>query len=463
MRADIIKILRSWKQRDSTINSTESLLEWVGEMNQKFVVNVNETTFQPDDYWYFDEEKGIIENKSHSFFSIRGLQYKKKNQIVVEQPIIYQPEIGFLGIICKEFDGVMYFLMQAKVEPGNVNCVQISPTIQATKSNFERAHGGHLPNYYYYFENSPKYTIIFDQVQSEQGTRFYKKRNRNIMIRVDEEIEVFANFRWMTLGQVKELMKIDNLVNMDTRTVLSCIPLSTYHYGSEELERISDFITDESLFNSIFHANIQDGIENIYNYLNSIKMFSNVKSKLIPLNQLDTWSINNYGITCQGEANFEVRYYDIEISGREVRQWRQPLVKAVGVGTFGLLLCEHEGMLKFLVAVRPEMGAFDTYEIGPTIFFETVRKEQKDTIMDIFEDRLCKREGIICDSLFSEEGGRFYQEQNRNVILKIDYIEPCRLPRGYFWMTYSSLNSLVQINNCLNIQLRNLLSIIDIA
>ena len=100
-----------------------------------------------------------------------------------------------------------------------MNCVQISPTIQATKSNFQQAHGGKVPNYFSYFQNSKEYDIIFDQIQSEQGMRFYKKRNRNIMIRVDEEIEVLPAFKWMTLGQIKEFMKIDNLVNMDTRTV----------------------------------------------------------------------------------------------------------------------------------------------------------------------------------------------------------------------------------------------------
>lgn len=462
MKEDIIKILKSWKQRDSNVNSTESLSLWIHEMNQKIIVDVHEAEWAEGDDWFFNEEKGVIENKSKSFFSIRGLQYKKGKNVIAEQPIIYQPEIGFLGIICKEIDGVMHFLMQAKVEPGNVNCVQISPTIQATKSNFKRAHGGKTPHYFSYFQNSGKYTIIFDQVQSEQGTRFYKKRNRNIMIRVDDEIEILPYFRWMTLGQIKEFMKIDNLVNMDTRTVLSCIPLSTYRYTAEELDEISQYITDDRLFASIFHANIQDGIENIYNHLNNTKMFMDVKSKLVMLQDLKTWTPDKLTITCQEEANFEIRYYDIDIFGREVRHWKQPLVKAKGIGTFGLMISEHEGMLKFLVAVRPEVGAFDTIEMGPTIFFEPVRKEHKDFVMELFEEKLESREGILRDSLFSEEGGRFYHEQNRNVILKVDYIEPELLPEGYFWMSYSSLNGLVQINNCLNIQLRNLLSIIDI-
>lgn len=462
MKDDIIKILRSWKARDSKINSTQSLLDWIREMNEKFVVNVNEIPMEQNDFWFYNTEKGMIENRKGSFFSVRGIKYYRKGEVVSEQPIIYQREIGFLGIICKEIDGIMYFLMQAKVEPGNVNCVQISPTIQATKSNFQQAHGGKVPNYFSYFQNSKEYDIIFDQIQSEQGMRFYKKRNRNIMIRVDEEIEVLPAFKWMTLGQIKEFMKIDNLVNMDTRTVLSCIPFSTYSYTDAERHEIEKCIPDKLLYASIFEANIQDGLDKVFNFQNNVKMFMDIKSKLVPLSELETWTVDERGIQCKYPANFNVRYYDIEISGREVKNWKQPLVKAKGEGTFGLMVCRHEGMYKFLVAVRAEIGAFDTIEIGPSIFQEAVHENETDCIINMFNERLKTREGILKDSLFSEEGGRFYHEQNRNVIMEIDYIEPEKLPRGYFWLTYSSLNCLIQINNCLNIQLRNLLSVIDI-
>lgn len=461
MKDDIIKILKSWKARDSKINSTQSIMEWVQEMNKKFVVNVKEIPMEPGDFWFYNMENGTIENRKGSFFSIRGIKYYRRDGVYSEQPIIYQREIGFLGIICKEIDGIMYFLMQAKVEPGNVNCVQISPTIQATKSNFQQAHGGKVPNYFSYFENSKKYDIIFDQIQSEQGMRFYKKRNRNIMIRVDEDIEVLPAFKWMTLGQIKELMKIDNLVNMDTRTVLSCIPFSTYYYTDSERKEIEECISDQYLYSSIFKANIQDGLEKVFNFQNNVKMFMDIKAKLVPLNELKTWTIDEQGIQCKEKANFDVRYYDIEISGREVRNWQQPLVKAKGTGTFGLMISKHEGMYKFLVAVRAEIGAFDTIEIGPSIFQEPVHSNNSDYIVEMFNERLKTGEGVLKDSLFSEEGGRFYHEQNRNVIMEVPYIQPEKLPRGYFWLTYSSLNCLIQINNCLNIQLRNLLSVID--
>lgn len=389
------------------------------------------------------------------------MRFRQRGEIITEQPIIYQPEIGFLGIICKKINGIVHFLMQAKIEPGNVNCVQISPTIQATKSNFEQVHGGDKPAYLEYFQNASQYTVILDQIQSEQGSRFYKKRNRNIIIKVDDTVEVLDAFRWMTLGQIKQLMKIDNLVNMDARTVLSCIPFSTYQFTQEEKEIMYKSFNRNALFNSMFKADIQQGIPDVYNYLNNVRMFEETTTEKVPLTELSDWEINEEGMFCKKKANFNIRYFDIEIAGREVRHWKQPLLCACGKGMFGLFVCEDSGILKFLIKVKIEVGNFDIAELGPTIFLEPVHNESSDIITEQFFRQLSTGEGIIMDCFFSEEGGRFYHEENRNVIIKTDYIPQKELPPGYFWMTYASLNALTQVNNCLNIQLRNLLSIVD--
>ena len=73
-----------------------------------------------------------------------------------------------------------------------------------------------------------------------------------------------------------------------------------------------------------------------------------------------------------------------------------------------------------------------------------------------------KGEGVKVDVVLSEEGGRFYHEQNRNVIIYIDEDELPEVPDGYIWTDYAALGYMVQINNCLNIQLRNLMSLIDL-
>ena len=183
----LMQLMESWATTDNPFNSTDDILAWIRQKNEDVQVAIRKIPYDyTGDNWHYDSERGEIRNREGSFFQITGLQKTVDDEVVHEQPIIIQNEIGYLGIICKEFDGVLYFLMQAKIEPGNVNKIQISPTIQATKSNFMQAHGGRVPAYLEYFSNKHNYEIIVDQIQSEQSSRFLRKRNRNIIIVMDD-------------------------------------------------------------------------------------------------------------------------------------------------------------------------------------------------------------------------------------------------------------------------------------
>ena len=89
------------------------------------------------------------------------------------------------------------------MEPGNVNIIQLSPTVQATKSNYTKVHNGKQPEYLEYFTTSSKSRILIDQLQTEQGARFLKKRNRNMIVEVFGEITLSPDFIWLTLGSDK--------------------------------------------------------------------------------------------------------------------------------------------------------------------------------------------------------------------------------------------------------------------
>ena len=192
-------------------------------------------------------------------------------------------------------------------------------------------------------------------------------------------------------------------------------------------------------------------------------MFRDVRLATVPLNQLVDWKVDEYGITCKKQADFMVRYYDIEIDGREVQHWSQPLFKAIGMATFGLLSCVDDGKRLFLVRAKPEMGTFDKVEIGPSVQWEPSHYlYNDDSVEELFRKKYESGQGVMIEVVLSEEGGRFYHEQNNNVIIEIDRAELPHLPDEYIWADYATLNFLVQINNCLNIQLRNLLSLIKL-
>ena len=124
---------------------TADILAWIKEQNNEVVSNIKQIPISELTGWSYLDDR--IRHNSGKFFSIDGIHIETNYHNVPQwdQPIINQPEIGFLGFIVKKFNGILHFLMQAKIEPGNINLVQLSPTLQATRSNYTRVHGGKSP------------------------------------------------------------------------------------------------------------------------------------------------------------------------------------------------------------------------------------------------------------------------------------------------------------------------------
>lgn len=433
----------------------DELRDWLEERYKGNSASVRLISLDECKPWYYDDDAGEIRNEKGTFFRIAGIRQEKEDRIINEQPIIIQNEIGFLGILTCKINGIWHYLMQGKIEPGNVNYVQISPTLQATKSNFTRAHGGRQPEYLEYFMHMDPKDIIVDQIQSEQSSRFLGKRNRNVICKTEKVLPEGDSHRWMTFDQIKLFMKIDNMVNMDTRTVLSCIP---YVLLKQEVD--SPF-RDRHEYHKTSTSIDHQTISRLYHAINDYKMLIGPQRNIVKLNDLKTWHFKGNDLVCDNGAPFRVVFSDISIDGREVTNWKQPLFAANGSGLFALAYCHDEGMIRFLVKIRPEIGCFDSVETGPTLQLEPGAEPSDDLEKKIL-DYVNFGTGVVTDCILSEEGGRFYQEQNRNVILEIGREDIGELPPEYVWSDYGTLNILTQVNNCLNIQLRNLLALFEL-
>jgi len=176
--------------------------------------------------WRCDAETGNISHESGRFFSITGVHVRHRSgreELQWDQPIIEQPEIGILGILCKRIAGILHFCLQAKEEPGNINSVQLAPTVQATFSNYSGAHGGRQPHFIERFLEPRSGQVLFSKLQTEDGGRFLYKSNRNMIVLIsdDELAELPDGFIWLTLRQISALLMRDNLINSCTRSLLA--------------------------------------------------------------------------------------------------------------------------------------------------------------------------------------------------------------------------------------------------
>lgn len=460
---DNLRLVRSLLTNEGPAGTIDDIRQWLRKRNEAVQVDIELTDFSDLKGWRFNETSGDLEHESGKFFAIRGLDVETEGIVYSKhwnQPIIDQPEVGFLGIIVQEQGGVLCFLLQAKIEPGNLNHVQLSPTLQATRSNYMQVHKGKVPRYLEYFKNAKVHKIWLDQLQSEQGGRFFHKRNRNIIIEVKDPIPEHEDFIWVTLGQLKKLMHFDNLVNMDTRTVISglgwqgndIIPLLQY----ADSERSRTFLS------SLYSKDIENCNTDTLFWLSELKTKYSLRSRLMPLKDLDHWTVCSNEIVHDDRLFFRVVGANITISNREVATWCQPLVQPMQEGICALIMKMIDGVMHFLIQAKMECGTLDVVEMAPTLQCLTGNyKQGRPMFLEYILHAAPKQ--IVYDCYQSEEGGRFYREQNRNMLILADQDFPSEnLPENFRWMSLLQLREFLKYNNYLNIQLRSLLAAINI-
>jgi oxidase EvaA len=426
------------------------------------------------DMWEFEQNHQALRHTSGKFFRIEGLRVQTTFGATPawDQPIINQPEIGILGILTKVFDGVRYFLMQTKIEPGNVNVLQLSPTLQATKSNFSRVHKGKLPAYFEYFVDRTKARVLIDQLQTEQGGRFLRKRNRNIVIEVHDDVELLEDFKWLTLAELRRLLHIDNFVNMDARSVLSTIPM----LDDEQLVRMRhgglESFLGSSGCNGFGATVIRSLCEETDSYRTRDEVISWYTDQLVryelqvqnvPLAELEGWTVGEWEIAHHADL-FSVIGVQVESGSREVARWSQPLIADPRPGLLGFLAKRINGVLHLLVQAKVEPGHIDVVELSPTVSCSKYERRSAQNSRPPFFDYFVGASSgrVHLDVLQSEEGGRFYHLQNRNMLVEIGEHQENQVPDNFLWMTLAQITEFMR-HSMFNIEARSLISGLQLA
>jgi oxidase EvaA len=215
-------------QDDNQINKLDYIIEWFNKKREESDMVVEEIGVKDLQKWKIQEETGNIFHDSKGFFEIIGVKVSNTFDREVgkegwTQPMIAKNPGGILGILMKKINGIPHYLLQAKAEPGNIGKLQLSPTLQATTSNLLKAHGGKRPLFAEHFNESNNLKIIYAKWQSEDGGRFHLKSNYNMIVEIkeDEKLDIPDYFIWITLYQIKQLLKIENFVGPHVRGIIS--------------------------------------------------------------------------------------------------------------------------------------------------------------------------------------------------------------------------------------------------
>lgn len=435
--------------------------QWWDQRHASARFDVRPVPFAGIDGWRFEQSTGNLRHESGRFFSVEGVRYRTGDGSWHTQPIINQPEVGILGLLVKEFDGVLHCLMQAKFEPGNLNTRQISPTVQATRSNFARVHRGGATPFVEYFRDPERGRVLVDVLQSEQGAWFWQKRNRNIVVQVDEDVPLHDDFRWLSVHELHCLLQVDDLVNMDTRTVLACMPLMPAEPRSgAQPGPFTDALLRSYGDPGAPGAAALHTLDEVRSWLTGERASCTWESRMIPLAAVTGWTRTSEEVADDERRRFRIMGVQVTAEGREVAQWSQPLLGTRGTGLSVFLVRSIGGVAHLLVRARPEPGLMGLVELGPTVQVEPCADlaAALDGVPYAAHACTADRGRTHFDTVLSEEGGRFHHARNRYRIIEVGDDVPLDVAGGFCWLTVAQMTALLRHGNYLNIEARSLLA-----
>ncbi|WP_329580375.1 NDP-hexose 2,3-dehydratase family protein [Kitasatospora sp. NBC_01250] len=389
--------------------------------------------------WGFDPGAGTLTHDSGRFFSVEGLRVEAGDEVGTwEQPILVQREIGILGIVVREFDGVLHFLMQAKLEPGNTGAVRLSPTVQATRSNYTGVHQGRAIPYIEHFVAPRSGRLLVDGLQSERSSWFLRKRNRHMVVEAVGEVAAHQDFCWLTLGQLRRLLLRDNTLSMEACSVLSCLPGSAPSEGGRP----------------------RHGISEVLGVLCEVKARHEVGQHRIPLASVTSWRRLDDEISRTDGRFFKVIAAEVYADSREILHWTQPLLAPAPGGVAVLLTRRFAGVRHVLLHARVEAGSLDVAEFGPTVQctpsnYRDLPVHRRPRFLELALSAAPER--ILYDTVQSEEGARFHHAESRYRIIDVaDELDD--VPDDFVWVTAGQIARLLTYGYHLNMQARTLVA-----
>ncbi|MFA5770205.1 MAG: NDP-hexose 2,3-dehydratase family protein [Patescibacteria group bacterium] len=387
--------------------------------------------------FFWSSKRGKIGHKSGHFFKIVGLRFTDNKGKLTDQPFIDQQEIGTLGFLIRESKQKKEILVQAKIEPGNSHIIQLAPTCQATRSNSLMIHGGKEPPFSHLFiKEHPQ--IISGTLQSEQGSRFLKKRNRNILALNSQKLNLSESHKWISVDKMLSLLSEDYLVNTDARSVLACSPWNRLINRAPFSRLKINFVNE--LAESYKQSIKTPQFKNMKKDLKAIQQ-KKYPTQTIPLNQLNDWKITNFGIDPIQKKPYKIRYLKVTAKNREVPEWDQPIIDSYEEGLVNLVCGRIDGILHFYFSIIIEPGLYNHAELSPTISnFSNYPKAK-----------------IMKSVLQSDEGGRFYQDATRYQVVDIGQAD---LKLSGHWLNLAQVQNLLLKNGWFTNEARSAISLL---
>lgn len=428
-------------------------------------MHVEEIPWRHSREWHYSG--GALQHHSGGFFSIVAVEASNAAGVSLRQPLINQPEIGILGFLLQRRDGVPHLLIQAKPEPGNIGLCQAAPSVQATRSNYQRLHRGKATPFLDFFTGHPAARVHADSLQSEQGTRFLGKYNRNMTVEVppDLPLDRVEGYHWAPLPEVCALLTTDFQINTDARSVLASSDWSVLAGGSAPFGRWHGRGgLGESLLRSHTATASQElsSEAEILAALQQLRQAHPFAVRTVSLDGELDWLEGRQPRLLGPAGSFDVRQVAVRSSEREVQTWDQPIVAQEREGTAVLLGRRFNGVLHLLFRCRAEIGFREGFQYGPAVQDAGGAPSPVPELdaEELWLRQLGERATPMLSSLHSDEGGRFYRSVARYSIALLQEDDAVPSSPALRWMTLGQIERLLKRQGVFSNEARSLISML---
>jgi oxidase EvaA len=216
-------LVRSCAADAPSLHPMGEILSWITDLRTRTEIS---TTIVPLDAvkgWH--REPARIRHESGLFFDVVGVEVSAGGREVANwtQPMLAPHGTGIVAFLVREIGGVLHALVRARVEPGFVDVIELAPTVQCTPENYACLPRAARPPYLDEVLRARERTR-FSSVLSEEGGRFHHARNSYRIVETDlDPFGVPAEYRWLTVRQLSELLRHSHYVNIQARTMIACL------------------------------------------------------------------------------------------------------------------------------------------------------------------------------------------------------------------------------------------------
>ena len=356
-------------------------------------------TTGPAEPWILDA--GELRNEKADFFRVAGFQTEDGG----EEILFEQAETALVGLLVSRQSGRLRVLLNARAEPGLHGSAQFSTTIQSTPSNYERRHGGAATPFVDEILNPPVGgVVVHDSLQYDWAQYYRAKTKRFRIVEVPQELPASEPLMWVDIHTLRTLLNEDYSATGDLRIAAS-------------------YLEDRLAFEADAPREAPEAA-------------AGGKLTSVALESLSRWSVGPQGVVdSRGERN--ILWVLTRSESREVTQWLQPLMQLSAPLELRLPRRKGETDWEYGIASRTQVGLE-----GVELWFPADAENAERDVTSIS---------------LSAEGGRFYQHTVNAKVVDVPHRDD-----GAKWVTRNELESLATSSCATSIELRLLLSLVQL-